>query len=159
MTAHRQENVDSYERLHSIIKGLQLVHKKLSIPIIFPIHPRTKKQIVKFGLNTDGIRFVEPLGFLEFLQLESNSRLVITDSGGAQEETCILNVPCVTLRNNTERPETIEVGSNVLAGVNAEAILNAVEIMINKEKVWKNPFGDGNTGKNIVDIVIRKYMC
>ncbi len=96
---------------------------------------------------------------MEFLQLESNSRLVITDSGGAQEETCILNVPCVTLRNNTERPETIEVGSNVLAGVNAEAILNAVEIMINKEKVWKNPFGDGNTGKNIVDIVIRKYMC
>lgn len=155
VTVHRQENVDCYERLYSIIKSLQLIHKKLSIPVVFPIHPRTKKQISKFGLNADGIRFIDPLGFLEFLQLESYSRLVMTDSGGAQEETCVLNVPCVTLRNNTERPETVEVGSNILAGVDAEAILGAVEIMINKERVWKNPFGDGKSGRRIIEIATR----
>jgi len=157
VTVHRQENVDCYDKLYSIIKGMQLVHEKFSIPVIFPIHPRTKKQITTFGLNTEGIRLVEPLGFLEFLQLESNARLVMTDSGGAQEETCVLKVPCVTLRNNTERPETVEVGSNILAGVEEEAILSAVTVMINKENVWKNPFGVGQAGRKIVDIVIDKY--
>ncbi|RKY68801.1 MAG: UDP-N-acetylglucosamine 2-epimerase (non-hydrolyzing), partial [Candidatus Latescibacterota bacterium] len=95
----------------------------------------------------------EPLGFLEFLQLEANAKLVLTDSGGVQEETCILKVPCVTLRDSTERPETLEVGSNVLAGVNQEKILEGVKFMVSKERNWRNPFGDGRAGKRIAEIL------
>ncbi|WNZ29546.1 MAG: UDP-N-acetylglucosamine 2-epimerase [Candidatus Bathyarchaeota archaeon] len=85
-----------------------------------------------------------------FLQLESNSRLVLTDSGGVQEETCILGVPCVTLRDNTERPETVEVGSNMLAGINPDKILESTQIMLNKKNKWTNPFGDGKAAKKIM---------
>ena len=95
----------------------------------------------------------EPLGFLEFLQLEANAKLVLTDSGGVQEETCILKVPCVTLRDNTERPETLEVGSNVLSGANQNRILEGVEKMMNRERNWKNPFGNGKSGSRIVKIL------
>jgi len=84
------------------------------------MHPRTRKTVEQVGISLDGITVMNPVGFLEFLQLESNARLVLTDSGGVQEETCILGVPCVTLRENTERPETIEVGANVLAGTGAD---------------------------------------
>ena len=105
VTAHRQENVDVKERLKGILKGLELIHQEFSMPVVFPIHPRTRRRIEEFGLSLDGIEVINPLGFLEFLQLEANARLVLTDSGGVQEETCILKVPCVTLRDNTERPE------------------------------------------------------
>jgi UDP-N-acetylglucosamine 2-epimerase (non-hydrolysing) len=111
VTAHRQENVDSRSRLAEIIKGLELVCREFSLPIIFPVHPRTRKMIEEFGFELDGIKAIEPLGFLEFLQLEANARLALTDSGGVQEEACILGVPYVTLRENTERPETMDVGN------------------------------------------------
>jgi UDP-N-acetylglucosamine 2-epimerase (non-hydrolysing) len=111
VTAHRQENVDAKNRLNGILDGLVLVYHEFNIPIIYPIHPRTKKRIKEFGLEV-------PNG--------------LTDSGGVQEETCILKVPCVTLRDNTERPETLNVGSNVLAGVNQEKILEGVKLMLNK---------------------------
>jgi len=151
VTSHRQENVDIKERLKGILGGLELVYHKFNLPIIYPIHPRTKKRIREFGLEVpEGTELIEPTGFLEFLQLEANARLVLTDSGGVQEETCILKVPCVTLRDNTERPETIEVGSNVLAGVNQNKILECVRIMVSKERDWKNPFGDGKAGKKII---------
>ncbi|MCD6455426.1 MAG: UDP-N-acetylglucosamine 2-epimerase (non-hydrolyzing), partial [Methanophagales archaeon] len=124
VTAHRQENVDIKERLKGILDGLELVYNKFNFPIIYPVHPRTKKKIREFGLEVPkGVELIEPFGFLEFLQLEANAKLVLTDSGGVQEETCILKVPCVTLRGNTERPETLEVGSNVLAGTNQNNIL------------------------------------
>jgi len=84
--------------------------------VVFPVHLRTRKTATEFGFKFDGIRAIEPLGFLKFLQLEANARLALTDSGGVQEEACILGVPCVTLRENTERPETVDVGANVLAG-------------------------------------------
>jgi UDP-N-acetylglucosamine 2-epimerase (non-hydrolysing) len=87
------------------------------------------------------------------LQLEGRARLVLTDSGGVQEETCILGVPCVTLRDNTERPETLEVGSNILAGTNPDKILEAAKISCAHKKSWVNPFGDGTTGKKIVNIL------
>jgi UDP-N-acetylglucosamine 2-epimerase (non-hydrolysing) len=155
VTAHRQENVDIKERLKGILDGLELVYNKFNFPIIYPIHPRTMKRIKKFGLEVpEGIRSIEPLGFLEFLQLEANAKLVLTDSGGVQEETCILKVPCVTLRDNTERPETLEVGSNVLAGVNQEKISEGAELMLNKDKNWKNPFGDGKAGSVVIKILI-----
>lgn len=91
------------------------------------------------------------MGFLEFLQLESNARLALTDSGGVQEEACILGVPCVTLRDNTERPETLEVMSNVLAGADALRIVEKAKLMMGRGNGWKNPFGDGHAGKRILD--------
>lgn len=156
VTVHRQENVDVKERLKSILKNLGLVYKEFNLPLIFPIHPRTDKKIKKFGLKTPkGVELIEPIGFLSFLQLEANAKLVLTDSGGVQEETCILKVPCVTLRNNTERPETLEVGSNILAGVDMEKVLSGVKKMIGRKR-WRNPFGDGKSGKKILKILIKK---
>ena len=155
VTAHRQENVDIKERLKGILDGLKLVYNDFNLPIIYPIHPRTKKKIREFGLEVPkGVELIEPLGFLGFLQLEANAKLVLTDSGGVQEETCILKVPCVTLRDNTERPETLEVGSNVLAGVNQNKILGGVKIMLDRKRNWINPFGDGKAGNIIIKILI-----
>ena len=94
------------------------------------------------------------MSFLEFLQLEKNAKLTLTDSGGMQEESCILKVPCVTLRENTERPETIEVGCNMLSGTDPKSILDASEAMLNKKIKWENPFGDGHTAERIVDIIV-----
>jgi UDP-N-acetylglucosamine 2-epimerase (non-hydrolysing) len=116
VTAHRAENVDNAKRLGEILKGLELAATEFSLPVIFPIHPRTRKMVQQFGLELCCIRAIEPVGFLEFLQLEAGARLALTDSGGVQEEMCILGVPCVTLRENTERPETVNVGANMLAG-------------------------------------------
>jgi UDP-N-acetylglucosamine 2-epimerase (non-hydrolysing) len=154
VTAHRQENVDVKERLNGILDGLESVYREFNLPIIYPIHPRTMKKVREFGLEVpNGIKLVKPLGFLEFLQLEANAKLVLTDSGGVLEETCVLKVPCVTLRDNTERPETLEVGSNVLSGVNQNKILEGVEKMMDKERNWNNPFGDGKAGREIMEIL------
>ena len=153
VTTHRQENVDSQERLSAIIQGLELVGREYSVPIIFPIHPRTSKMVEKFGLNLSGIDVMEPVGYLEFLQLEADSRLVLTDSGGVQEEACILGVPCVTLRDNTERPETLDVGANILVGAKPQQILDGVRQMLDMGRTWNNPFGDGTAGAKIVRIV------
>ena len=153
VTAHRQENVDNRRRFDGILKGLQLINKEYDLPVIYPIHPRAKKRMMEFGLNADGIKLIEPLDYLSFLQLEANAKLVLTDSGGVQEETCILKIPCVTLRDNTERPETIEVGSNILAGTNPTKIMEAVTKMMDIKRKWKNPFGDGKAGKRIVEII------
>jgi len=156
-TAHRQENVDNKDRLHGIIRGLELAQEELGFPVIYPIHPRTKKRIEALGIEVDGVRLVEPLDYLGFLQLESNARLVFTDSGGVQEETCILGVPCVTLRYNTERPETLEVGSNILAGTDPTEIVKKARYMLNKPNNWINPFGDGKAAERIVDVLVKKF--
>ena len=107
----------------------------------------------EFGLKPENLTVIEPVDFLAFLQLESNAKLILTDSGGVQEEACILGVPCVTLRDNTERPETIEVGANVLAGASSERIMECVDVMLKKKKKWVNPFGDGKAAARIVKIV------
>jgi UDP-N-acetylglucosamine 2-epimerase (non-hydrolysing) len=109
--------------------------------------------MAEFKLSPGGIRLVEPVDYLDFLQLENNARLVLTDSGGVQEETCILSVPCVTLRENTERPETTEVGANILAGNSPDNILQCVQIMLNRESNWGNPFGDGRAAEKIIRIL------
>ena len=106
----------------------------------------------EFSLSTEGIRVIDPVGYLEFLILESKAALLLTDSGGVQEEGCILSVPCVTLRNNTERPETIDAGSNILAGTNPDQILAAAERMINIPRTWSNPFGTGDAAPRIIDV-------
>jgi UDP-N-acetylglucosamine 2-epimerase (non-hydrolysing) len=111
-------------------------------------------RLKEFGIKTNGsIRFIDPVDYLDFLNLEKSARLVLTDSGGVQEETCILNVPCVTLRDNTERPETIDAGSNMLAGTDPEKILESVRRMLVKGKGWKNPFGDGNAAEKIGRVI------
>jgi len=112
----------------------------------------------RFGFDGDGVKLVDPVDFLGFLQLENNARLVLTDSGGVQEETCILGRPCVTLRDNTERPETLDVGSNVLAGANPEKIIECVSMMFDNKKTWDNPFGDGTAGKKIVNILEKEFL-
>jgi UDP-N-acetylglucosamine 2-epimerase (non-hydrolysing) len=149
-TIHRQENVDDEGRLRGVVEGLERVRRELGFDLIYPIHPRAKKQIERFGMEPTGVRLVEPLDYLSFLQLESNAKLVLTDSGGVQEEACILGVPCVTLRDNTERPETLDVGSNALAGTNPHRITEMVKLMLDKDDNWKNPFGDGKAAFRIV---------
>lgn len=153
VTIHRQENVDDKERFKNILTSLQQLKNIYKIPIIYPIHPRAEKMRKNFGLETDGITLVESLDYFAFLQLEQHARLILTDSGGVQEEACILGKPCITLRDNTERPETITVGANLIGGTNPETILKCVSQMIQNDKTWINPFGDGTSGKQIVDIL------
>ena len=157
VTVHRQENVDDKKRFCGILEGLENVHEETGLELVYPIHPRAKKRLHQFSFVTKNVRFVEPLNYLSFLMLVSNARLVLTDSGGVQEESCILGVPCVTLRDNTERPETLEVGSNVLAGTEPQNIAEKAKIMIKNTKTWKNPFGDGKSGHRIVDILRCKF--
>jgi UDP-N-acetylglucosamine 2-epimerase (non-hydrolysing) len=154
VTLHRQENVDNQARFASILKGLDKVAAEFRIPTVYPVHPHSRKRMNEFGLNPRNITLIEPMSFLDFLQLESNARLILTDSGGVQEEACILGIPCVTLRDNTERPETLEVGANILAGASPDKIFRSTGLMLNKECKWSNPFGDGTTGERIVKIIM-----
>jgi len=154
LTLHRQENVDDQNKLSSIFSGLQAVSKKYNLPIIYPIHPRAAKKIQLFKLKLPAnIRIIKPVGFFDFLRLEQSAKLIFTDSGGVQEESCILRVPCVTLRDNTERPETLTVGSNKLAGANSNRILKNTTAMLNNKTNWVNPFGQGNAGEKIISII------
>ena len=153
VTLHRQENVDNRARFTAILEGLDRVATRFQQPVIYPIHPHSRKRMSEFKLVTENLNLIDPIDYLGFLQLESNARLVLTDSGGVQEETCILGVPCVTLRDNTERPETIEAGSNILAGASPDDILKCTELMLGRKTDWENPFGDGNSGQRIVDIL------
>ena len=155
-TVHRQENVDNEGRLRGIIEGLEKT-RELGFDVVYPVHPRARKRLKTFGVKPNGLRLVEPLDYLSFLQLESNTRLVLTDSGGVQEEACILGVPCVTLRDNTERPETLEVGANVLAGTNPVEIVDKVKLMLDRRNSWVNPFGDGEAGGRIVRLLMEKF--
>jgi UDP-N-acetylglucosamine 2-epimerase (non-hydrolysing) len=152
-TSHRQENVDNKTRFQGIIKGLQAIKRELNIPLIYPIHPRAKKMLNDFNIDTSGLTLTEPQDYLSFLMLESQAKLVLTDSGGVQEETCILQVPCITLRDNTERPETVAVGANILAGTNPQSIIRAAKTILSKPKTWINPFGDGTAAKQIIQIL------
>jgi len=154
VTLHRQENVDSPARFASILEGIDRLASDFHLPVIYSIHPRSRKMMTKFGIKPRNLNLIEPVDFLVFLQLESNARLILTDSGGVQEEACILKVPCVTLRDNTERPESIEVGANILAGTSADKILECVKFMLSREGNWINPFGDGRAGERIVNIIV-----
>jgi UDP-N-acetylglucosamine 2-epimerase (non-hydrolysing) len=153
VTVHRQENVDSEKRFRGILEGLRMVHHESGIQVVYPIHPRAKKQLRVFGLAPTGVLVIEPLDYLSFLQLESRAKLVLTDSGGVQEEACIVKVPCVTLRDNTERPETLEVGANVLAGTDPYEIVDKAKFMLSNGNGWANPFGDGRAATRIVDVL------
>jgi UDP-N-acetylglucosamine 2-epimerase (non-hydrolysing) len=141
VTAHRAENVDVEPRLRSLIAALTLLHGRYGFPVVCSLHPRTRSKIHKFGigLHHAGLQFVAPLGFFDFLCLEQSAFCVLTDSGTVQEETCILGVPSVTLRGVTERPETIECGSSVLAGCDPQVVCDMVELVTQHKKTWLPP--------------------
>mgnify|MGYP000657536918 CR=1 FL=1 len=154
LTAHRAENVDDVGRFAGILEGVSRFAAERDATVLYPVHPRARKQIDAFGLPLPGeIHPLEPLGYLDFLALEDAASLVITDSGGVQEEACILGTPCVTIRDSTERPETVENGANVLAGVDPDSIAAAARRMIQTAPNWENPFGDGAAGERIVSIL------
>ena len=154
VTAHRPENVGVKTPLKNILKSLDALYKKYKKPIIFPIHPRTRRSIKKFGFKISrGTKLYDPVGFLEFSKLEKNAFCCVTDSGTVQEDSCIFRVPCVTIRISTERSETVEVGSNIVAGLNKKHILEAVDIMINRKPNWKNPYGKPDSAKKTIKIL------
>ena len=165
LTMHRAENVDDKTRVTNIISAL----KELSdMNIIFPIHPRTKKTLQDFGLfdelnSLDHIHIIKPIGYLDFLQLTSKSTLILTDSGGLQEEAITLDVPALTLRYNTERPETVTAGGNILVGSDKDVILeNANKILNDEEFAQKmknavNPYGQGDAAEKTVDAIQEFY--
>ncbi|UCH43296.1 MAG: UDP-N-acetylglucosamine 2-epimerase (non-hydrolyzing) [Dehalococcoidales bacterium] len=154
VTLHRQENVDSRHRFASILQGLDRLADEYKLPIVYPIHPRSQKRIMEYQLNPQNLSLIDPVDYLGFLQLENNAKLILTDSGGVQEESCILRVPCVTLRDNTERPETVVVGGNSIAGIKPEDIHRCSKIMLDRANNWQNPFGDGKAGERIVDTIL-----
>ena len=152
-TIHRQENVVNKVRFKKIMNSLNSVSTYFDKKLIFPSHPRTKKLVNELNIDTSNIDIIEPLGYLDFLHLCSKAKLVFTDSGGIQEEACILQVPCITLRDSTERPETIDVGSNILSNISSEEIINNAKSFLSKNKRWTNPFGDGKSSEKIVEII------
>lgn len=156
LTLHRPSNVDDAETLSGILDAIAEISNE--IPIIFPVHPRTRGRIEEFGLlpsiNDSAIRLIEPLGYLDFMRLYSQSRLVLTDSGGLQEETTVLGIPCLTLRHNTERPVTIELGTNVLVGTDPGKIRQAAFEALGRQASSDAsipPLWDGKTAGRICD--------
>ena len=158
MTIHRAENVDNLERLKNILTALNKLSEEFKL--VFPIHPRTEKRIIQLGLNRlmeKTIR-LKPLSYFEFMGLLMNCVVVLTDSGGVQEEAFTLKIPTVTIRYNTERPETLIHGINVLAGAETQKIIELTYRQIeNLSKIKKvqinNPLGDGHAGKRIAEIL------
>ena len=171
LTMHRPSNVDERAGFMNVLEGISEVAERL--PIVFPTHPRTLDRIRKFALEhyfvesspeerqagnlKPGIHVVEPLGYLDFLCLMMHAKLVITDSGGIQEETTGLGVPCVTVRENTERPVTIERGTNLLAGVSPRGIRDGIRQQIESPRKWESPeYWDGHSAARIVEAIVAK---
>ncbi|HEY6446865.1 MAG TPA: UDP-N-acetylglucosamine 2-epimerase (non-hydrolyzing) [Acidobacteriaceae bacterium] len=171
LTLHRPSNVDRRQDFLNILEGLEELAS--AYPVIFPAHPRTQKRIVEFGLEryfspaneahgqspaADGrIRLVDPLGYLDFLSLMQQATVVVTDSGGIQEETTSLGVPCVTVRENTERPVTVEVGTNILAGTSPEGIRRAARRQLAAKSDHRTPEAwDGRSAQRILDVICRE---
>lgn len=153
LTLHRPENVDDEEILRSILGAVAQVAADNDLDVVFPAHPRTRERMERFGVELPPRIELAPLkSFRELLALQSGARLVMTDSGGVQEEACVLGSPAVVLRTHTDRPETIEVGAARLGGVEREGILAAAEAMLELEHVdWPQPFGDGTSSRAIFD--------
>jgi UDP-N-acetylglucosamine 2-epimerase (non-hydrolysing) len=141
VTMHRAENVDIESRLRALTTALEELHKEYGMPIICSLHPRTRNKMLAFGLNVENaqIRFMEPLGFFDFIALEKQALCAISDSGTVQEECCIFRVPNVTIRDVTERPETVECGSNMLAGAEPDMIRRATKAVLSLDRNWNPP--------------------
>lgn len=158
LTLHRPSNVDDRATLTGIAEALDEISRDM--PIVFPVHPRTKKMLESFNIDLDKrIHLLDPLGFRESLFLWKDAVMVMTDSGGLQEETTALGVPCLTIRENTERPITIEIGTNTLAGNKKDGILRCFqEIIQNGKQGTIPPMWDGKAAERIVDILIAEKL-
>lgn len=160
VTLHRAENVDDHERLGNFIEALQLLHLEYEIPVVCSLHPRTRSQLQKSGqiIAGAGVRVTEPLGLFDFVQLEKQALAVLSDSGTVQEECCIMRIPNVTLRDVTERPETVEAGSSIIAGCEPESILNAVKIVLSLHGNWEAPheYMQDQVSMTVVKIILGK---
>jgi UDP-N-acetylglucosamine 2-epimerase (non-hydrolysing) len=162
LTLHRPSNVDELQTLGGILDALEQIGRRL--PIVFPVHPRTLKMISELGLEKriqrNSLRLIDPLGYLDFLQLLSGARLVLTDSGGIQEETTVLGIPCITLRENTERPITVDEGTNTIAGTNPDKIIasanHALENPVDKSALKVPELWDGQTADRILDALLER---
>ena len=160
LTLHRPSNVDNRETFGRILSALEAIASQL--PIVFPVHPRTRKTITQFGLaeriaSATNLRLIEPLGYLDFLSLYSTARLVLTDSGGIQEETTALGIPCLTLRENTERPITVEMGTNIVVGTDTRKIVSEAAAILNgagAKGTRQPPLWDGHTAERILDVLM-----
>jgi len=157
MTLHRPSNVDNPEQLKRLLAVLEKGTQQL--PVIFPVHPRTRNNLEKFGIQLNHVKMVDPMGYLEFNYLVKQAKGVITDSGGITEETTVLSIPCMTLRNSTERPETCTIGTNELLGSDPKALEGALQKLFSNE--WKKggipPLWDGHAAERIVDHLISLY--
>ncbi len=155
MTLHRPANVDQETQLKALLD--EIIYHSKDLPLIFPVHPRTAKILQTLGVNHPRLHMIEPLGYLEFNYLVERSKAVLTDSGGITEETTVMSIPCMTLRDNTERPETIIEGTNELLGTDPKAIRPAMEKLFKGNwKLGKTPYlWDGKTAERIVDIILR----
>lgn len=158
VTLHRAENVDSEERLKSIFRALSAISKKYEKPVFISLHPRTADKLEKFDVRTDSerIRLLDPQGFFDFIKLEKSALAVLTDSGTVQEECAIYGIPNVTLRDVTERPETIECGSNLLSGAKTDFIIEAIDLTLSQPTNWKAPeeYLKENVSQTISKIVL-----
>lgn len=157
ITLHRPANVDDVRNLSRILDVI--INETGTLPVIFPVHPRTKTKLHEKYLNISKLILVEPMGYLEFIFLVKNARAVITDSGGITEETTVLNIPCLTLRDSTERPETVTLGSNILVGSDPDNLIPYLQSIKNNK--WKKssipPLWDGKTSKRIVKKLLELY--
>lgn len=158
VTLHRPSNVDDLQQLRRLMEFLTDLSKRLTI--VFPIHPRTRQRITDGGITTDGLILIPPQGYVDFLRLVADSRFVLTDSGGIQEETTVLGIPCFTLRENTERPVTVEQGTNRLVGTDPDGAKAAIaNLLANGPVPGRVPeLWDGNASKRIVEILQRKLF-
>ena len=158
VTLHRAENVDVESRLKSIFEAFAIISRKFDKEVLISVHPRTAEKIENFGITPDtaNIRLLKPLGFFDFVKLEKNALAVLTDSGTVQEECSIFGIPNITLRDVTERPETIECGSNILSGANPEAIVRGVDLAISQPADWSPPkeYMAANVSRTVSKIVL-----
>ncbi len=153
MTMHRPAVVDHKENFSKVFAGMELIVRKFNLPIIYPIHPRSRKNLATFSLPVpNGVRLIDPLDYFDFLTLSANAKLILSDSGGIQEEAAIMRVPLVTLRKNTERQETLTIGSNILAGFEPTSIVEKAREMLKRPTDWQHPYGEGVSEK-MLDIL------
>jgi len=153
VTAHRAETVDDPVRLASLVLALNATIEKYGLPVVASLHPRTADKMQQFGIDAGGVGFVPPLGLFDFVRLEKEAFCVLSDSGTVQEECCIFGVPTVTMRDVTERPETVECGSNILAGVEGERILPSIDLAVRSAGTWTPP--SEYLRDNVADIVAK----
>lgn len=158
VTLHRAENVDDEARLRNFVTALSQIQVKYGLPVVCSIHPRTRNKLERFGVGSDNeqVQFLDPMSFFDFVALEKQATCVLSDSGTVQEECCIFKVPNVTLRDVTERPETVECGSNILSGSDPATILRCVEAVLSRPPAWTPPveYLESDVSSKVVNIVL-----